>query len=277
MRRLQLTQLTGMNQHYRRYPYSQFLDSMVTCGIQSLEMWCGAPHFMLDSQSFSDPAPFRHMANERGLRYVSLTAPSMMWQHQYAIHGKERQKRAISYYKNAVRVAAELEVSVMSINAGWGYWDHDPTEAEKWSLDTIAHIADLACTMGVTLALETLQPMESNIVLHLADAKRFLDTLHHPAVKAMVDIVAAGVAGETPEDWFQVFGKDLIHCHLIDGSPSGHQAFGDGEFPLEEILNTFERHNYSHFLTMELGGTYLQNPFHAEHRNMQALRRFISK
>ena len=33
----------------------------------------------------------------------------------------------------------------------------------------------------------------------------------------MADTVAIYFAGETLEEWFQAFGKDLIHMHFIDG------------------------------------------------------------
>lgn len=273
---LKRSQLTGMNQHYRRYSFEEYLDNMVSCQITNLELWCGAPHFMLDARGFSDPAPYRRMAEERGLKFVSLCAPSMMWQYQYGISGKERQKQTAAYYGNGVRVASQLGCRVMSINAGWGFWDEKASETRKRSMETIQKVGDLAQKEGVTLALETLQPAESNIVLTLNEAKSFYKKLDHPAVKMMIDTVAIGVAGETVEDWFQAFGRDVVHCHLVDGSPSGHRVFGDGEYPLKKMLKSFERNDYQGYLTMELGGMYLNDPFQADQRNMKILRQLIT-
>ena len=91
----------------------------------------------------------------------------------------------------------------------------------------------------------------------------------------MIDTVAVGVAGETPEQWFETFGEDIIHCHFVDGIPSGHMVWGDGEYPLESILRSFEKYSYKGFFTMELGAGYLDDPFSAETRNMQSLSRFF--
>ena len=275
MLNLRRNQLAGMNQHYRRYSFDEYLDSMVFCGITNLEMWCGAPHFMLDAEGFSDPAPYREMAKERGLRFVALCAPSMMWQYQFGGNGRERQKRAAAYYQNGIRVASELGCHVMSINAGWGFWDEDVSESMKRSLETIWEVAELAVREDVILALETLQPTESNMVLTLEDAQWFYRELSHPAVKMMIDTVAVGVAGETVGDWFKAFGRDVVHCHLVDGSPSGHKVFGEGDYPLKTMLRTFEEYDYQGYLTMELGGLYLRNPFQADQRNMKILRQLI--
>lgn len=272
---LKRSQLAGMNQHYRRYSFEEYLDSMVFCGITNLEMWCGAPHFMLDAKGFSDPALYRRMAEERGLKFVSLCAPSMMWQYQYGAIGKECQKQTVSYYQNGVHVASELGCHIMSINAGWGFWDEEVSESMKRSLETIWEVAELAAREGVILALETLQPTESNMVLTLEDAAWFYKQLGHSSVKMMIDTVAIGVAGETVESWFQTFGEDVVHCHLVDGSPSGHKVFGEGEYPLKKMLRAFEEHDYQGYLTMELGGLYLRNPFQADQRNMKVFQQLI--
>lgn len=276
MYKLKRAQITGMNQHYRRFSFESYLDSMEACGITSLEMWCGAPHFVLDSGHYMSPAPLLRMAKERGMHFSALTAPSMQWQHQFASPGPERQKRAVAYYKNGAAVAAELGAAVMSINSGWGYWDEDQAEGMKRFREAVSQVADYAQTLGVTLALESLQPVESNLVVTLKDAEQFFASFRHPAVKMMVDVDAVYASGETVEQWFQTFGKEIIHCHFIDGGPSGHRVFGDGVFPLEAIIHTLEKYQYSGALTVELGSAYTLDPFKAERQNMAALGRLIS-
>ena len=55
-----------------------------------------------------------------------------------------------------------------------------------------------------------------------------VEEVAHPALKAMVDTIATGAAGETLEQWFQAFGTDLIHMHFLDGDPYVHNIWGDG-------------------------------------------------
>ena len=110
----------------------------------------------------------------------------------------------------------------------------------------------------------------------LEEAEAFYRELKHPAVKMMIDTVAVGVAKEKVDDWFKTFGKDIVHCHLIDGTPSGHRVFGDGEYPLLQLLRSFEENDYEGYFTMELGGTYAAVPFEADARNLRTLYRVIS-
>ena len=274
--KIRRAQIAGMNQHYRHYRYEAYLESMCACGITSLEMWCGSPHFLLDSNGYSDCGRYRRMAEERGLRYVSLTSPSMQWQYQLAAASPEQRRKSLRYFANGVHAAAELGCKVMAINSGWGYANEPREDAFARSAEMIANVADTAREDGVLLALETLQPMESNLVLTIADARKLVSMVSHPSVKLMIDNVAVGVAGETPEQWFAEFGNDIVHCHFIDGAPSGHMAWGDGEYPLEKTLAAFADHGYEGILTAELGGRYLNDPFSAERRNMSMLERFLA-
>ena len=83
-------------------------------------------------------------------------------------------------------------------------------------------------------------------------------------------------AGETLEEWFQAFGKDLIHMHFIDGfikkRTYDHLAWGDGEFPLAEMVRCMEKYEYTGYLTQELEyEAYYGNPAEAERKNWKAL------
>ncbi len=275
MKKIRWNQLAGMNQHYRRYSYVEFLDSMCQCGIENLELWCGAPHFILDSKRYSACKEYRLMAEERNLHYVSLTAPSMLWQYQPAAPDALQFRKSIDYFSNGVRVAAELGCKVMAMNSGWGYLNQPVEDGLARSAELIYAVAETAQKEGVFLALESLQPVESNLVIRLEDAKRLYDMVGHPALKIMIDTVAVGVAGETPEKWFETFGDDIVHCHFIDGNPSGHLVWGDGAYPLADILNCFQKYSYQGIFTMELGRRYLDNPFMADERNVKTLRRFL--
>ena len=273
--KLKREQIAGMNQHYRHYRYEAYLDSMCDCGITSLEMWCGSPHVLLDSGDYASCKKYRRMAEERGLRYVSLTSPSMQWQYQFAAREPEQREKSRQYFTNGVHAAAELGCGVMAVNAGWGYENEPREHAFLRAAETIARVADAAKEDGVLLALETLQPIESNLVLTLEDAKRMMAMIGHPFVKLMIDTVAVGVAGETPRQWFEAFGSEIVHCHLVDGAPSGHLVWGDGIFSLEETLAAFTEFGYKGVLTAELGSRYLGDPFSAERRNMSMLNPYL--
>jgi protein FrlC len=61
--------------------------------------------------------------------------------------------------------------------------------------------------------------------------------------------------------------------HLIDGSPTGHLAWGDGDLPLLDIVTALDDHGYAGLATVELfgDGHYALDPRPALARSLQAI------
>ena len=94
--------------------------------------------------------------------------------------------------------------------------------------------------------------------LHLTDGRgtlhtvRILADVNNDHVKAGLDTVAMGVAGETPRQWFEALGSDIVHMHFIDGRPYAHLIWGDGLFPLEAYLDVLNEFGYEGLLGQEI-------------------------
>lgn len=137
-------------------------------------------------------------------------------------------------------------------------------------------LAEYAKIKNIRLAMESLRPQESNLATTVTDVKRMLDEVDHPNLKAMIDIIAMGVAGESIDQWFELLGENIIHMHFIDGNPYGHLVWGDGNHNLKEFLQTLERYGYKGYLGQEITEfDYFQNPAAADLKNMKAYEPFI--
>ena len=164
----------------------------------------------------------------------------------------------------------------MAINSGWGYWNEEREEAWKRSREMLSCLAEYAAAKKIRLAMESLRPQESNLATTLTDVKRMLKEVEHPNLKAMIDLTAMGVAGETIDQWFEELGEDIIHMHFIDGNPYGHLVWGDGTHNLQECLETLKRHGYRGYLGQEITEfDYFGDPAKADRRNMEAYEPFI--
>jgi protein FrlC len=153
----------------------------------------------------------------------------------------------------------------MLLTPGWGYLDEPREEAMKRSLDSVSRIARRAGELGVTLALEHLSPISSNLLNTASDLRQMLDNVAEPALKAMFDCCQMHIVGETAEDYFRLLGDDLVHIHLVDGTPGGHLSLGEGEIPLKETLRTISCHNYRGFLSLEIADRrYFTDPVAAD-------------
>ena len=109
------------------------------------------------------------------------------------------------------------------------------------------------------------------MVTTLPELQRLLQDVGHSNVKAGLDTVAMGVAGETPRQWFETLGKDIVHTHFIDGRPYAHLVWGDGLFPLERYLDVLNEFGYEGLLGQEItDGRYFDDPAEADRRAVAA-------
>lgn len=274
--------VAAMNQHYRNWSLSRFLETQQELGFESLELWLGPPHFYMDRLKYEDCEPVRRMVEARGMKIVSVTSSSFAWQYQYAVPNREAWNAAKDYFKNGIRVAAELGASMMTVNSGWGDWQEAEAAGFARSVDMLGELANFAEEHHVTLALESLTSLETRIGDTLGKTKRLWEAVRHPNLEIMVDTVAIGYQKETLEDWFREFGEHLVHMHFIDMDPSGdsddHLEWGDGGLPLEQMIKTLEAWNYQGYLVQEIAADrYREDPVKADRRGRNVLYKAINQ
>jgi protein FrlC len=238
--RIRREQIAGMNIHYVNYSLDYFLDAQQRAGFKSIELWCAAPHVWLDHMHYYDAEQIARKIRARELQVQVLTPENCTYPYQFAAKEPEHAVRSFGYFSNGIRLAEELGCKYMEVNSGWGYWNEDREEAWKRSRDMLARLADVAADHGITLVMESIRPEESQLVITVQDAKRMIDEVGSPHLKAMVDTCAMGVANETLEEWFDCLGSDIRHMHFIDGRPYGHLIWGEGLHPLDEAGELLE-------------------------------------
>lgn len=269
-------QIAAMNIHYLYYPMTYFLDTQEKLGVKTIELWGGCPHFYLDSITYSDCKKLRHEVKNRGMSIKVITPENCTYQYQFAAKEQELIEKSYQYFSKAIEAASELDVKIMAINSGWGYKNEDREDAWKRSREMLTRLAEKAKQYDIKLAMESLRPQESQLVTTLKDAKKMFDEINHPNLKLMIDTTAMGVAGETIDDWFKVFGDDIIHMHFIDGNPYGHLVWGDGNQPLKEWIETIKKWEYKGYLGQEITDfNYFENPAIHDKRNMQAYSQYL--
>ena len=127
MKGIRRDQLVNMNQHYRRFSLDYFLDCQQKLGFRQIELWCGASHFWLDHTGYDDVSVLKGKLKDHGVKVVSITAPSMAYQYQYAAQDREQLEYSFRYFSNAIHLAAELGADRVVVNSGWGYWGRTRT------------------------------------------------------------------------------------------------------------------------------------------------------
>ena len=276
MKGIRCDQLVNMNQHYRRFSLDYFLDCQQKLGFHQIELWCGASHFWLDHTGYDDVSVLKSKLKDHGVKVVSITAPSMAYQYQYAAQDRDQLEYSFRYFSNAIHLAAELGADRVVVNSGWGYLGEEEDTMWNRCRDHLSRLCRVAQPLGVNLVMESLRDDESNLVYNLDRAARMYREVDHPSLKMMVDNIATGAAGESLEDWFRAFGSDLIHMHFLDGDPWLHNIWGDGNTSLSQQIQIMNQWNYTGYLVQEVADEhYFSDPFEADRKNIRVLERFL--
>ena len=273
MRHMQTDQITGSNFSYQHLSFERFLDDMVTLERTHVELWGIAPHLHIPQLGADDIRRIKRMLRERELSVACLTPEQVAYPVNIASPVDWLRLSSIDMFRRAADLCTELGSPLLFLTAGRGFEDEPRSEAWERSAHSLRSIADYAASRGVRCVLEPLQRVESNLVHSVSDITLMLESVGSDNLDVALDTVAMAAAGETVHDYDAAFGSAVRHVHLIDGRPTGHLAWGDGELPLIEYLEAFAAMEYRGFMTFELfgDGSYAYDPLPALRRSFAAV------
>ncbi len=267
--------VAAMSVQYWQYSFEYFLDSMVKCGIENIELWAGEPHYYrYNYNSAGDAArrvrEMRRQMDDRGLKVVMYTPETLGYPFSAASPLPEARNRVVDFYKMCMDDMAGFGTDQLFCNPGWAPRDIPVADSWRRSVDLFKIVGEYAEKMGVTLNIEQLQPYESNLVNTAAQLRRFIDDVASPAMVCCLDIGAMAVAGDTIEDFYREMPGKIRHVHFSDRN---HEVPGDQDLPLASYITEFEAKGYDGYLTLEVNdGIYVEDPHAAFARSAEYMR-----
>lgn len=272
--RIKRSQVAGMNLMYRWYSFEYFLDAMEKLGFESISIWGGPPHFDCDCMGYEDCARIRREVEKRNLAITGFLVTASNYRYQIGVEEHDQRERVFRYFRNGILAAEELGSPYMSVNSGWGYWNHDREEAFRRAADMLYRLCCEGEKHHVKIVMESLKSLETQLVVTLEDTKRMEQAVSHPYFRLMADTGALAYNGESLEDWFACFGDRIEAMHFVDGM---HLTWGDGGSPLDEMMVSLIKHNYQGCLALETSGArYFADPMAADRKALQILGRFLA-
>ncbi|KAF1300591.1 MULTISPECIES: sugar phosphate isomerase/epimerase family protein [Enterococcus] len=269
------SKFSGMNYYYRNYPIEYFFQSLKENEIENFELWTCTHHFEIDNLHYQNVKDFKKKFVSNELNIICLT-PEQSNPKPYSLAAKtpELINKARNYFKNAIDAANELESPIVSMNSGWDFYSENPSEAWKRSTDLMRELVEYAELRGVKMTLEALQPEESHLVNTINELVAYLKVVDHPNLFINLDLGAMARSHETINQYFETFKERIIHCHFVDGNPTGHLAWGDGTRNMESDLREFEKNSYQGYFTFEFANsTYFLNPKAVDKNVMNAIKK----
>ena len=262
--------ICGMNSHYRFYSLERFFQEMQKHAISQVEIWTGPMHFYVDDRRNEDISLLKDLSSKYGVQIIGI-CPEQTNPKPNNIASPTRQEEVYRYYCRIVDIACAVKAQHILITTAWAYYDEPKETAWKRSLSMVYRICEYAKSKNILLAMEALQPDESVLVNSVTDLQRYLKELHHPSLKVCIDFGAMARAQNTIQDYFDVFGSDIIHMHFVDGSPTGHFAWSDGSRDLEADLDCLKKNGYKGYLSLETANArYYEKPWLAEEKTLMA-------
>ena len=278
MAHLRRAQIAGMNIHYVYHSLDYFLKTQAAVGCKTIELLGAAPHFWLDYKTYEDCAQIRKKVESYGLDIAVFTPECAAYHYLMCSPDPVFHRRSMEYFKRGLEAAGKLGARVMLTNCIGGVWDEESERTYERACRSISELAPVARDNNVILAVETVRPEESKIITTMPELQRLHRDIGCSHVKIALDLIAMGVAGETPRQWFETFGKEIVHTHFVDGRPYGHLVWGDGLFPMESYIQVLNDFGYKGYLGQEITDSrYFDDPAFADMRNMRAFEPYFAE
>ena len=254
---LKREQLIGANFSFQHYPFQWVVEQLRLMGFQRMELWGIAPHLDLFHYDRTRLSDVRSILDDNGISVHCFTPEQVLYPVNIASGDEAYRAKSVECFLRAADLSAELGASYLFLTPGHGFECESRETAWTHSLHSLERITAHAANLGLRCLLEPLQRTESDIVNNAADLERLWLDLNADNVDLVLDLVAMAAAGDEVGDYFSRFGKDLAHVHIVDGTPTGHLAWGDGNLPLDGYLAEIADHLFEGTLTFEPFGNGL--------------------
>jgi len=157
--------------------------------------------------------------------------------------------------KRHLELVYELEARNLLLVLGEYIWQREviaPQDQWKWAVEAVSELGDFAQALGLELAIE-LEPFDESFINTLPKMVSFLDDVHHPAVRANLDISHLALADTPAEDIAKLKGR-IAHVHFSDCDGKKHGDFppGRGVVNFRPYLAELKKVGFNGVVSIEL-------------------------
>jgi len=244
--------LYAMNIHYRYYSLEYFFAEASKNGFQNAEIWLCPQHFLINYKDSENPRKLVDLAKKYSVN-IKCLCPEQNNPKPNNIAARDELliDNTFNYFKKVIDLANDIGCQKVLVTPGWNYYDEELSEARKRSTLMLQRICDYAKTKGIILVLESIWNHSSQIATNITEIKELKAAVNRKNLKLTIDLGAITAANESIDNWFHTFGKDIEHCHFVDGNPTGHFSWGRGARNMLEDIKVFNKYHYDGGLSFE--------------------------
>ncbi|MBX2997237.1 MAG: TIM barrel protein [Caldilineaceae bacterium] len=123
----------------------------------------------------------------------------------------------------------------------------DRVEADAQLVRFLQIVAAVAEPLGVTVVIEPLNRLESNVINDVPAGVRLAQQVDSPSIQVLADLYHMQMDGEPLEN-VEIHRSWIRHIHVAD---SGRFAPGTGEYPYAEFFRMLHRIGYDGMISVE--------------------------
>lgn len=270
---LKRKQLIGANFSFQHHPFRWTAERLSAMGFDRMELWGIAPHLDLFHDSGARLVEVKSILDDNGLAVRCFTPEQVLYPINIASGDTAYRNASVERFMRAADICAELGAPYLFLTPGRGFECESRETAWAHSVQSVNRIAAHARSIGVSCLLEPLQRVESNVVINADELQIFWRALDNDNIDIVLDLVAMAAAGDSVGGYFERFGTRVSHVHVVDGTPAGHLAWGDGNLPLDDHLKDLATEGFAGTLTFEPfgNGSYALDPVRAWRQCLEAI------
>ncbi len=231
------------------------LDVIAECGYDGVAIAVGRHHLNPERTAPAEKARLRDKLRELHLHAVIETGTSYAldsWnRHDPSLISPLGRERRIEHTMLAIDTAAGIGADTVTVLSGRLSAGTPADEAFEWLVDGCKLLCEYAEMHGIQLALE---PFPGMYIERLNQFDLLYDAVNHGSFRMTLDLGTVHcVERYAIASILHRFGARIATVHIGDvkGSVPEHLPVGQGELPLEEILQMFEEFGFDGMISVE--------------------------
>ncbi len=252
---------------YSGFPLNCFFEQQRRKHINRVELYGAVPHVFIDHYGFGDTNSVSGMAGEYGIT-VAVFTPKPYGYSLFADPSSDHAGITLEYYKNCIRAALILQSKTVCLIPANGILSKGKSELSRNLTASLSELCSFAEDCGVKLALGIAPRSEAAFLCDIHEMSDIYSSVQKPSLGIMVDTHIISNTCASVVNWVLTFGNLIEHIHLSDGCSDGYRVWGEGCYPLEALLQLFEKYSLNEKIGLYVNdGKYFQDPLKADSKN----------
>jgi D-psicose/D-tagatose/L-ribulose 3-epimerase len=201
-----------------------------------------------------DYAKLGQMLDELGLERTAISVVPTLDKNPLSADTGTREA-AVNYLQWCIDCTAALGATSIGgpLHQTLGEFSGSATTSEEFDRAREVHsrAGDHARNANVTIALEAVNRFETYFATTMSQLTDYIDSVNHPAIKAMYDTFHANIEESDPVAAYTDNKQHVVHVHI---SENDRGVPGRGHVPWQDTFKALKSGGYDQWLTIEAFG-----------------------